>query len=307
MTILPTLAIHLKFMMVSAFAVLMCFFYQSTNIAQAQTGTTPIGQVEKLRGNATAFRANNAADRLKVGDPIYAGDTVQTGKSSRLSMVFVDRTVFSLSESATLVINNLVYDPNGSSNSMAVDMVEGAFAFLTGRIARTGTMNVETSVAQLGIRGTQPWVTVGGSSTSFTIMSEQDGTTGQYVLLRKGTQNVIATVSRSTVGSRQKFVMADPADTPRLVNKAPGEPRIERTFKRDIADALQSADSRSGRAPARGPNRGRGRGRGRSRGPSEGPGEGPGEGDSDSESESNDSNSSNDGNGGGEGSGAGDR
>lgn len=303
MTISPTLVIHLRFMMISTFAVLMCFFAHSTNIALAQSGATPIGQVEKLRGNATAFRTNNVRDQLKVGDPIYAGDTIQTGKSSRLSMVFVDRTVFSLSASATLVINNLVYDPNGTSNSMAVDMVEGAFAFLTGRIARTGTMNVETSVAQLGIRGTQPWVTVGGSSTSFTIMSEQDGTTGEYVLFRKGTQTVIATISRSTVGSAQKFVMANPADTPRLVNKAPGEPRIERTFKRDIADALQSSDSRSGRAPARGPNRGRGRGRGR--GPNEGPGEGSGE--SDSESDSNDSGNENDGNGGGEGGGAGDR
>jgi len=271
--------------------------------ATAQTRASAIGKVETLQGRAFAFRASNRRDRLDVGSEIYSGDTIQTGPATTIGIVFVDRTVFSMSANATLAINDLVYNAAGNSNRMAVDLVEGSFAFLTGAIAKSGSMNVETSVAQLGIRGTQPWVTV-GPATSFTIMSERDGTTGEYVLVRKGTQTVIATVNRSTVGTTRKYVMTGPADTPRLVEKSPGEPALERALKRNIEDALQSSDSRSGRGPARGRGRAPGR-EGRGRGPGEAPGDGPDDGESDNDS---DSESSGQGNGdGGDSGGAGDR
>lgn len=251
--------------------------------AGAQTRVSAIGKVETLQGSAIAFRASNRRDRLDVGSQIFAGDTIRTGEAATIGIVFVDRTVFSMSANATLAINDLVYDAAGSSNSMAVDLVEGSFAFLTGNIAKTGSMSVETSVAQLGIRGTQPWVTV-GPATSFTIMTERDGTTGEYVLVRKGTQTIIATVNRATVGTTRKYVMTGPADTPRLVDKTPGEPALERALKRNIEDALQSSDSRSGR----GPTRGRGRAPGREgRGRGEAPGEGRSEGDNDREGDGN--------------------
>lgn len=269
--------------------------------ASAQTRASAIGKVETLKGSAFAFRASNRRDRLDVGGEIFSGDTIQTGPATTIGIVFVDRTVFSMSANATLAINDLVYDATGGSNRMAVDLVEGSFAFLTGAIAKTGTMNVETSVAQLGVRGTQPWVTV-GPATSFTIMSERDGTTGEYVLVRKGTQTVIATVNRATVGTTRKYVMSGPADTPRLVEKSPGEPALERALKRNIEDALQSSDSRSGRGPARGRGRAPGR-EGRGRGPGEAPGDGRGEGESDSGNEGNAQGNG----GGGDSGGAGDR
>lgn len=270
-------------------------FILSCVSAKAQTRAPAIGKVETLQGSAFAFRAGNRRDRLDVGSRIYSGDTVRTGPATTIGIVFVDKTVFSMSANAVLAINELVYDANGSSNRMAVDLVEGSFAFLTGNIAKTGSMDVETSVAQLGIRGTQPWVTV-GPATSFTIMSERNGTTGEYVLVRKGTQTVIATVNLATVGTDKKYVMNGPTDTPRLVEKTPQEPALERTLKRNIEDSLQSSDSRSGRGPARGRGRAPGR-EGRGPAPGEAPGEGPDEGDS-----------SSGGNGdGGNGGGAGDR
>jgi len=269
--------IRRSIMMVLASALVTFAVDMTPTLAQS----TAIGQVEKLRGSAKAFRTNNKVDKLKVGDPIYSGDTVQSGPRSRLGIVFIDQTVFSLSANATMVINNLVFNPNRKSNRMRVDLVEGAFAFLTGKIASTGKLTVETSVAQIGIRGTQPWI-IAGPTTSFGIQSERDGSTGEYVLLRKGTNNVIATVNRATVGTANKFVMTGPRDTPRVINKTRQDARLARRLKRTLNRSLQSADSRAGKAPGRGRGRDRGgRGPTGGRGDSDGGGSGASGGDSD--------------------------
>ena len=45
-----------------------------------------------------------------------------------------------------MVLDELVYDPATGTGSMAVDMVEGAFSFVSGEIAKTGpdAMKVST-------------------------------------------------------------------------------------------------------------------------------------------------------------------
>ena len=46
-----------------------------------------------------------------------------------------------------MVLDELVYDPASGTGSMAVDMVEGAFSFVSGEIAKTGpdSMKINTS------------------------------------------------------------------------------------------------------------------------------------------------------------------
>ncbi len=220
------------------------------SVAQAQTPAQAVGQVETLRGTATAIRGSNNLN-LRVGDPILSGDSVETGQASTLGITFLDQTVFSLAANAKMVINDLVYNPQGSSNNMAIKLVQGTFVFLAGRIAPTGNMIIDTPVAQIGIRGTLPWITV-GNATSFTILSERDGKTGEYFLLQKATGNVIGTVNLSTVGTRQKLVMNSPTDVPRTVDKTPEELAAEQRFRDQIFDTLNVRDTRLGIAPDQG-------------------------------------------------------
>ncbi len=226
-------------------------------VAQAQTSSEAIGQVETLRGNATATRVNKTPLNLNVGDPVFLGDTVQTGANSTLGITFLDQTVFSIGANARMVLDELVYNPQGAANSMAFNLVEGTFVFLAGRIATSGNMQINTPVVQIGIRGTLPWITV-GNTTSFAILSERDGKTGQYDLIRLGTGTVIATVSLATVGTKQKFVMASPDDDPRVVDKTPEELAAEQQFKNQIFNTLQTRDTRLGNAPDPGNDSGQG-------------------------------------------------
>ncbi|MFZ2100800.1 MAG: hypothetical protein WAU86_09575, partial [Oricola sp.] len=116
--------------------------------AYAQAGGVqpeqPIGEVSDLNGVARVQRTDGSREDLSEGDPIFQGDVVSTGVGSDLGIQFVDNTVFSLSSNARMVIDELVYNPGGASNSMGVSLIQGTFVFVTGQIAPSGGMDVET-------------------------------------------------------------------------------------------------------------------------------------------------------------------
>jgi VCBS repeat-containing protein len=112
-----------------------------------------IGHVVKISGSASVVR-NGVAIELNNGDNINQGDVAQTGSNSTLGLVLIDGTTFNLSANARLMLNDMVYDPNGTSNSSLLTLVQGAAGFVAGQVAKTGDMKVATPVATMGIRGT---------------------------------------------------------------------------------------------------------------------------------------------------------
>src|SRR5437879_3507024 len=128
------------------------------HVAYAQAaGTAPaakvIGHVVKMTGSASIVR-NGVTIDVNNGDNINQGDVVQTGSGSTLGLVLDDGTTFNLTANARLMLNDLTYDPNSTSNTSLFTLVQGAASFVAGQIAKTGDMKVATPVAAIGIRGT---------------------------------------------------------------------------------------------------------------------------------------------------------
>lgn len=156
----------------------------------AGAASAQIGRVETMTGSASAVR-NGVSVELHPGDPVLKGDAVQTGTGSSLGISFIDGTIFSLSASARMVLNDMVYQAGGTGNSAALTLVQGSIGFLAGQVAKTGTMQVGTPVATMGIRGTlvfteNPPTPTGNTITSvdgvvsFSIGRESDGRVGTY-------------------------------------------------------------------------------------------------------------------------------
>src|SRR3954452_3802272 len=127
-----------------------------TQFAQADGSASVgkvIGHVTKLTGTATAIR-NGVSIILNQGDNVEKGDVVQSGSDSMLGITFIDGTVFGLSSNAKMVLNEMVYDPNGSDNSSLLSLVAGTISFVAGETAKHGDMKIDTPVATMGIRGT---------------------------------------------------------------------------------------------------------------------------------------------------------
>ncbi|MBR0779437.1 VCBS domain-containing protein, partial [Bradyrhizobium diazoefficiens] len=179
-------------------------------VAQAAPGAAAaaqvIGHVTKLSGSATAIR-NGVSIILNNGDNVEKGDVVSTGSDSTLGITFIDGTVFGLSSNARMVLNEMVYDPNGSSNSSLLSLVAGTITFVAGETAKHGDMKIDTPVATMGIRGTAVLtqinfvVPAGGGDpqpqASFQVLVEPNGTTGSYILYDKVTLLPIATVNQA--------------------------------------------------------------------------------------------------------------
>ena len=54
---------------------------------------------------------------LNEGDNVNKGDVVQAGSNSSLDLAFIDGTVFALASNARMVLNEMMYTPNGSNDS----------------------------------------------------------------------------------------------------------------------------------------------------------------------------------------------
>ncbi|WP_201723777.1 VCBS domain-containing protein, partial [Bradyrhizobium sacchari] len=178
-------------------------------VAQAAPGNAAaqvIGHVTKLSGSATAIR-NGVSVILNNGDNVEKGDVVSTGADSTIGITFIDGTVFGLSSNARMVLNEMVYDPNGSNNSSLLSLVAGTITFVAGETAKHGDMKIDTPVATMGIRGTAVLtqinfvVPAGGGDpqpqASFQVLVEPNGTTGSYILFDKVTLLPIATVNQA--------------------------------------------------------------------------------------------------------------
>jgi VCBS repeat-containing protein len=170
----------------------------------ASVAPAVIGHVTKLAGNATAIR-NGVSIILNQGDTVHKGDVVQSGSDSTLGITFIDGTVFGLASNAKMVLNEMIYDPNGSDNKSLLSLVQGTISFVAGATAKKGDMKIDTPVATMGIRGTAVLVEIdfevpsqgGAPPARFQVLVEPDGTTGSYILFDKTTLTPIATVSQA--------------------------------------------------------------------------------------------------------------
>ncbi len=177
--------------------------WQVAQAAGGAAGGLQIGRVELLEGRATALRGGTVQN-LAAGDPIFRGDVVATQTGGKLGLRLVDGTVFSLTGGARMVMNELIYDPGGSDNLFSASLVEGTFVFITGQVAKTGTMRVQTPVATMGIRGTTPFVRIDANTgvTEFRILPDPDGQIGRYEIVSLLNQSLLAVVQEVGTGFR---------------------------------------------------------------------------------------------------------
>lgn len=154
-------------------------FVQSGEI---NLNVTSIGEVSAIKGKAISIRADGSKVELSKGELVFQGDIIETSIDSSLGLIFLDKTTLALSESGKMILDELVYDPNLGNGSMAIDMVEGAFSFVSGEIAKisSDSMSVKTPVATIGIRGTTVAgkASLEGNENTFTLLKDDDGSVG---------------------------------------------------------------------------------------------------------------------------------
>src|SRR5882724_270517 len=108
-----------------------------------------IGHIQTTIGYGTLRRASGIAVQVVVGDPVCQGDVIETAADGRIGIRFIDGTVFNLSSSTRVVLNEFVCDSNGTLHSALFGVTRGTFAFIAGEVAKTGCLRIDTPVGSI--------------------------------------------------------------------------------------------------------------------------------------------------------------
>jgi hypothetical protein len=122
-----------------------------------------IAQVKTATGDVAIVR-NGTRVAVKVGDPVYEKDTIETGTDGAIGLTFVDNTVMSTGPNSEIAMEQYRFDSSNFNGAMLADVNKGTVAMVSGDIARSspGAMKVRTPTAILGVRGTRFVVQVEG-------------------------------------------------------------------------------------------------------------------------------------------------
>ena len=140
------------------------------------TAAERVAKVEQVKGFVQATGPDGQARKLARGDPVYAGDSVRTSPRGRIRLLFTDETRFELSGATELIVEDYLLDSQGEASTFRTRIIKGAFRFLTGLIAkrRPQAVQVQLSVAAIGIRGTQVVGEVEETSARVILLEPED-------------------------------------------------------------------------------------------------------------------------------------
>src|SRR4051794_39296796 len=117
--------------------------------ASATPTSQVIGSIKTAIGSASITRASGIAVQINVGDPVCAGDLIETAADGRVGISFIDGTWFDLTGSTAMVLNEFVCEADGRLRSALFGIVRGAFKFIAGRVTEPGCLKIETPFALL--------------------------------------------------------------------------------------------------------------------------------------------------------------
>ncbi len=148
-------------MKISAFVLLFNVVFA---VSPVRAADAVVGSVKSATGRTVARRGTDTIT-ITGGTHLLLNDTLQTGADGRLGAILQDGTRVSLGPNSELKIDRFVYDPSGAKFGLLLQLVHGALAYVSGRIAQFApqSVSVETPVGVLGLRGTHFAVSLDGN------------------------------------------------------------------------------------------------------------------------------------------------
>ena len=118
----------------------------------------PITAVEKGMAKGVDPDASALADAggvrfLRVGDDVVVGETVETGPTGQVQLLFDDASELVIGPNSRLRIDDYFIRNDGSAGKFAIAALEGTFRFVTGT-APHDAYKITTPTGTIGVRGT---------------------------------------------------------------------------------------------------------------------------------------------------------
>lgn len=113
-----------------------------------------IGRVVEVSQPAAIRADGGEMVRLEVDDQVSMGDSVATGKTGRIQLLFPDDTRIVVGPNSQIKLTNLKFRSDNKARRFRVNAVSGTFRMLTGNSPKRA-FRVKTPTASMAVRGTQ--------------------------------------------------------------------------------------------------------------------------------------------------------
>jgi len=161
-------------------------------------GGAGAGSAQPKIGNAvkTIDQVEGVTERgtqpVSPGSEVYVNELVRTGISGKAELLFADRTNLAVGPVTTIRLDKFIYDPNGGSGNVVVNVSLGSFRFITG-LQDPRSYEIRTPYATMGIRGTEFYVNITA--------------TGLTIQVKHGTVTVTTSTGTYTVDAGQQLTV----------------------------------------------------------------------------------------------------
>jgi hypothetical protein len=126
--------------------------------AACQQPASPHPRIGAAAVHGTVYWLTSDGRKVPItsGGPIYLGSRIVTEADSRLQILLLDETNFTLGPNSDFVLDEYVYDPNTTAGKIAASLVKGTFRWVTGKVSHPdpAALKMKLPIGTLGIRGT---------------------------------------------------------------------------------------------------------------------------------------------------------
>lgn len=126
----------------------------SANAFSQESVSRLAGTIVFAEGGVVAVDDVGETRRLGRHTNIYVGDTVYTATESSVQLSMIDSAQIVLGESTIFEIREYAHE-TGNDDSVVVDLIEGSFRTITGRVSKEKYNAVVSGFSNIGIRGTE--------------------------------------------------------------------------------------------------------------------------------------------------------
>ena len=129
----------------------------------AQTAPPVVGSVKIVRGGSSIHRGTQVISATE-GLHLLPHDSLHTSADGALGVILQDGTRVSLGPNTILEIDQFTYEPVEGRFALLLRLARGIVVYISGRIAEfsPGSIQVETPVGILGLRGTELAISLEG-------------------------------------------------------------------------------------------------------------------------------------------------
>jgi hypothetical protein len=120
---------------------------------QAQSDV-PAGSVHILKGRATATSADGDIRNIRKGSPLYSNETVSTAAGSYSRLKLKDESWIMLRPGTRFYLEAVEFEEDTQEGKGFFSLLKGGFRAVTGLIKQKLNYRYSTTVATIGIRGT---------------------------------------------------------------------------------------------------------------------------------------------------------